>query len=236
MGRRRAGAAFCRETRNIFVEKKLIVIEGLDGGGKTTQIELLKKVYPDFRYITFPNYDSPSGKIVKSYLNGEYGEENRAVSAYSASCFYAVDRYTSYKTDWEHDIRAGRTVVSARYVSSNAMYQMTKLPKEKWEEYLNWLYDMEYNKFGMPKPFATLFLDMPTDISRKLLLKRYGGDEKKLDIHESNLRFMNECRTAAEYVAEKEGWLMIPCSQEGEPLSIESIHRTLILKIKELLK
>ncbi len=218
------------------MEKKLIVIEGLDGGGKTTQIELLKKIYPDFRYITFPNYDSPSGKIVKSYLNGEYGEEDKSVSAYSASCFYAVDRYTSYKTDWEQDIREGRTVISARYVSSNAMYQMTKLPKEKWEEYLNWLYDMEYNKFGMPKPFATLFLDMPTDISRKLLLKRYGGDEKKLDIHESNLRFMNECRSAAEYVAKKEGWIMIPCAQDGEPLSIDSIHRTVILKIKELLK
>lgn len=218
------------------MENRLVVIEGLDGGGKTTQLELLKKVYPDFRYITFPNYDSPSGKIVTSYLNGEYKESDNSVSAYTASCFYAVDRYTSYKTDWEKDIKSGKTVVSARYVSSNAMYQMTKLPRDKWETYLNWLYDMEYNKFGMPKPLGTIFLDMPTEVSRKLLLKRYNGDETKLDIHESNLKFMNDCRRAAEYVAKKEDWIMIPCSENGEPLPIDRIHQTILLKIKELLK
>ncbi len=224
------------------MEKKLIVIEGLDGGGKTTQIELIKKVYPDFRYITFPNYDSPSGKIIKSYLNGDYSEESGYVSAYTASCFYAVDRYTSYKTDWEKDIKAGKIVVSARYVSSNAMYQMTKLSEEKWEEYLNWLYDMEYNKFGMPKPYATLFLDMPTDISRKLLLKRYGGDEKKLDIHESNLMYMDECRKAlaeGERIEISKVGSIIPevkVHEGGEPLSVDRIHQTIILKIKELLE
>lgn len=213
----------------------LIVIEGLDGGGKTTQLELLKKVYLEFRYITFPNYNSPSGEIVTSYLKGEYREEDNSVSAYTASCFYAVDRYTSYKTDWENDIKSGKTIVSARYVSSNAMYQMTKLPKEKWDDYLNWLYDMEYNKFGMPKPLGTVFLDMPTEVSRKLLLKRCGGDEKKLDIHESNLKFMNDCRSAAEYVAKKEEWIMIACSENGEPLPIDIIHQTIIKKIKEIL-
>ena len=218
------------------VENRLIVVEGLDGGGKTTQLELVKKVHPDFRYITFPNYDSPSGKIVTSYLKGEYREENNSVSAYTASCFYAVDRYTSYKTDWEKDIRNGKTVVSARYVSSNAMYQMTKLPKENWEDYLNWLYDMEYNKFGMPKPLGTIFLDMPIEVSRKLLLKRYNGDETKLDLHESNIKFMNDCRRAAEYVSKKEGWIMVPCSENGEPKPIELIHQTIISKIKELLK
>ena len=217
------------------MENRLIVIEGLDGGGKSTQLELIKKVYPDFRYITFPNYNSPSGEIVTNYLKGVYNEENSLVSAYTASCFYAVDRYTSYKTDWEKDIKSGKTVISARYVSSNAMYQMTKLPEEKWEDYLDWLYDMEYNKFGMPKPLGTIFLDMPTEVSRKLLLKRYNGDETKLDLHESNLNFMNDCRKAAEYVAKKEGWTIISCSENGEPLPIDLIHREIIKKIKELL-
>lgn len=220
----------------MLVENKLIVIEGLDGGGKTTQLELIKKVYPDFRYITFPNYSSPSGQIVTSYLKGEYGEKDDFVSAYTASCFYAVDRYTSYKTDWESDYKSGKTIVSARYVSSNAMYQMTKLPQENWDGYMNWLFDMEYNKFGMPKPYATIFLDMPTEVSRKLLLKRYGGDEKKLDLHESNLEFMNACRRAAEYVAEKEDWIVIPCAENGEPLPIETIHKAIIHKIEGMLK
>lgn len=223
-------------SKAMLKKNKLIVIEGLDGGGKTTQLELIKKVYPDFRYITFPNYSSPSGQIVTSYLKGEYGEENASVSAYTASCFYAVDRYTSYKTDWEKDYNSGKTVVSARYVSSNAMYQMTKLLKNEWDGYMNWLFDLEYNKFGMPKPYATLFLDMPTDVSRKLLLKRYGGDEKKLDLHESNLEFMNACRAAAEYVAEKEGWTVISCSRDGEPLPIDTIHKAVIQKIEGILK
>lgn len=218
------------------MDKKLIVIEGLDGGGKTTQLELLKELYPNYRYITFPNYNSSSGEIVSSYLKGEYGEKDSTVSAYTASCFYAVDRYTSYKTDWEKDYLGGRTVISARYVSSNAIYQMTKLPHEKWDEYMNWLFDMEYTKFGMPKPNATIFLDMPVEVSRKLLLKRYEGDEQKLDLHESDLNFMNECRKAAMYVAEKENWIVVPCSDKGEPLPIMQIHKTIKEKIEGSLK
>lgn len=218
------------------MDNRLIVIEGLDGGGKTTQLELLKKEYPDFRFITFPNYNSPSGEIVTDYLHGKYNEEDKTVSAYTASCFYAVDRYTSYKTDWEKDCTDGKTVISARYVSSNAMYQMTKLPYEQWDEYMNWLFDLEYNKFGMPKPLGTVFLDMPVEVSRKLLLKRYEGDSSKMDLHESNMSFMQECRRAAHYVAEKEGWSIINCAQDGEALPIDVIHRNVKNKIEEFLK
>ena len=218
------------------MKNRLIVIEGLDGGGKTTQLELLKKDYPDFRFITFPNYGSPSGQIVSSYLNGAYSEENPAISAYTASCFYAVDRYTSFKADWEKDYRSGKTIISARYVSSNAIYQMTKFPPEEWEGYMNWLFDIEYNKFGIPKPFGTIFLDMPVEVSRQLLLKRNNGDAKKLDVHEGNLQFMSSCRKAALYVAEKEKWELINCAENGAPKGIDEIHKTLIEKIEGLLK
>lgn len=218
------------------MDKKLIVIEGLDGGGKTTQLELLKKDYPNFRFVTFPNYRSPSGEIVTNYLNGKYNEQNDTVSAYTASCFYAIDRYTSFKTDWEKDYLAGTPIISARYVSSNAIYQMTKLSRNKWNEYTEWLFDTEYNKFAIPKPTGIIFLDMPVEVSRKLLIKRYGGDEKKLDLHESNLDFMKKCRNAALYVAEKEGWHRIKCSEKDEPLPIEAIHRNIKEKVEELLK
>lgn len=218
------------------MDSRLIVIEGLDGGGKTTQLELLKKEYPNFRFITFPNYNSPSGEIVTDYLQGKFREDDKSVSAFTASCFYAVDRYISFKTDWGKDFYEGETVISARYVSSNAMYQMTKLPKERWDEYMNWLFDLEYNKFGMPKPFGTIFLDMPVEVSRKLLLKRYGGDSSKMDLHESNINFMRDCRRAAHYVAEKEGWSIIDCARGGEALPIDVIHRSVKNKIEELLK
>lgn len=218
------------------MDSRLIVIEGLDGGGKTTQLELLKKEYPNFRFITFPNYNSPSGEIVTDYLQGKFREDDKSVSAFTASCFYAVDRYISFKTDWGKDFYEGKTVISARYVSSNAMYQMTKLPQERWDEYMNWLFDLEYNKFGMPKPFGTIFLDMPVEVSRKLLLKRYGGDSSKMDLHESNINFMRDCRRAAHYVAEKEGWSIIDCARDGEALPIDEIHRSVKNKIEELLK
>ncbi len=218
------------------MNSKLIVIEGLDGSGKSVQLELLKEDYPEFRYITFPNYQSPSGQIVTNYLQGLYSEQDNSVSAYTASCFYAVDRYTSYKTDWEKDYREGKIIISARYVSSNAIYQMTKLPQSKWQEYMDWLFDIEYNKFKMPKPAATIFLDMPVEVSRKLLMKRYEGHKDKLDLHESNLEFMNACREAALYVAEKEGWTKIKCSENGQPLPIELIHNNIKKEIEELIK
>ncbi|MCH5268807.1 MAG: deoxynucleoside kinase [Lachnospiraceae bacterium] len=218
------------------MENKLIVIEGLDGGGKTTQLELLKKDYPDFRFITFPNYGSSSGQIISNYLDGAYNEMNPSVSAYTASCFYAVDRYTSFKTDWEEDYRNGKIIISARYVSSNAIYQMTKLPSDKWEEYMSWLFDIEYNKFAIPKPSATIFLDMPIEVSRQLLLKRNNGDTKKLDLHESDLQFMSSCRKAALYVAERENWEMISCAENGSPKPINEIHKILVEKIEGLFR
>lgn len=221
--------------RRYKVASKLIVIEGLDGGGKTTQLELLKKDYPDFRFITFPNYSSPSGQIVSNYLSGVYNEKDNSVSAYTASSFYAIDRYTSFKTDWEKDYKEGRTIISARYVSSNAIYQMTKLPSEKWAEYMDWLFDIEYNKFSIPRPTSTIFLDMPVEVSRKLLLKRYNGDVEKLDAHESDLDFMNACRKAALYVAEKENWHIISCAENGLPKPIEAIHEMIKEAIEKLL-
>ena len=218
------------------MENKLIIIEGLDGGGKTTQLELLKKDYPEFRFITFPNYGSPSGQIVSSYLEGTYNESNPSISAYTASCFYAVDRYTSFKTDWEKDYLGGKTIISARYVSSNAIYQMTKLPLCEWEGYMNWLFDTEYNKFGIPKPSATIFLDMPPEVSRQLLLKRNNGDANKLDMHEGDLQFMSACRKAAFYVAEKENWQIISCAENGSPKTIDDIHKIIVKKLEGLLK
>ena len=213
--------------------KKLIVIEGLDGCGKTTQLEILEKRLPDTHFITFPYYNTNSGRIVSDYLSGAFNEDNPEVSAYSASAIYAVDRYTSYKTHWGALYESGSPVISARYTSSNAIYQMTKLSKDKWEGYLDWLFDFEYNKLGMPKPDRTIFLDMPIEVSQKLLSKRYGGDESKKDIHERDTAFLSACRSAALYTAEKCGWNIVKCSENGEPRTIEEINEELFALIKE---
>ncbi len=206
----------------------LIVIDGLDGCGKSTQLDLLKEKITGAHFITFPYYNTNSGKIVTDYLNGVFNENNPKISAYSASAMYAVDRYTSYKTHWEELYKSGSPVISARYVTSNAIYQMTKLDKSEWDKYLDWLYDFEYVKLGIPKPVKTIFLDMPIEISQKLLSERYDGDENKKDIHEQNVSFLKACRESALYVANRDYWDIIPCNNGDNPRTIEEINNDLI--------
>ena len=149
----------------------LIVLEGLDGSGKSTQFERLSAYFSEndikHKAISFPDYDNPSSALVKMYLNGEIGKTPADVNAYAASSFYAVDRYACYKQFWEHDYKEGSLVLAARYVTSNCIYQMTKLPKEQWEDFIGWLEDYEYDKLGLPRPDKVIFLDMPIRISMK---------------------------------------------------------------------
>ena len=215
--------------------KKLIVIEGLDGCGKSTQLECLKNQY-DAHFITFPYYETDSGRMISAYLRGDFGETDQKISAYSASIMYAADRYTSYRTHWKALYESGLPVISARYVSSNAIYQMTKLERSEWDSYLDWLCDLEYEKLGMPRPDLTVFLDMPGEISQKLLSKRYGGDESKKDIHERDTSFQSRCREAAMYTAERFGWKRVLCGENGEPLSVEAINGAVRALIDEELK
>ena len=217
-------------------KSRLIVLEGLDGCGKSTQLDKLNEYFINkgvkIKAISFPDYKNPSSALVKMYLNGEIADSAEQVNAYAASSFYAVDRYASYKQFWEQDYKNGCTILAARYVTSNAIYQMTKLPESCWEEYLEWLADYEYDKLELPQPDLVIFLDMPIEISQGLMSKRYEGDESKKDIHESNVRFLNTCRKAALYSAKKLGWQVIDCSRDGQPLPIEDI----LGKIKSLIE
>ncbi|MCL1789720.1 MAG: deoxynucleoside kinase [Oscillospiraceae bacterium] len=215
---------------------KLIVIEGLDGSGKSTQWEMLKKsIVPEHQplFMTFPNYDSESGKIINKYLAGEFGGNNgsglRENTAYSASSFYAIDRYISYKTLWGVEHRAGRNIISARYTSSNAIYQMTKLPKKEWQSFLDWLYDYEHQKLCIPKPDLTVFLDVPIEISQELLEKRYKKAETKgkKDIHEGDVGYLKKCREAALFTAERESWMRVDCVKSGILRTPEDINHQL---------
>jgi len=211
----------------------LIVIDGLDGSGKSTQFELIQKELADkdirFKAISFPDYEQPSSTLVKMYLSGEFSKNAGDVNAYAASSFYAVDRYASYKLFWEQNYQNGDLILASRYVSSNAIHQMVKLPQNEWDKYLIWLEDYEFSKLGLPKADKVIFLDMPIEVSQKLLTKRYNGDENKKDIHEANIEYLKKCRVSALYAAQKLDWTVIECSYDQEPLSIENIFK----KIKE---
>lgn len=219
---------------------KLVVIEGLDGSGKSTQLDLLyenlKKHGIECRAVSFPDYDNPSSTLVKMYLNGNFGTNPNDVNAYAASVFYTVDRYASYKAKWGEYYENGGTVVSGRYTTSNAVHQASKLSEDKWEDFLSWLYDFEYNKIGIPKPDRVIFLDMPVEVSQKLLTKRYEGDNSKKDIHESDTEYLDRCRKAAVFTAKYSGWEIIPCADYGEARSIEDIANDVLNSVLKLYK
>lgn len=214
---------------------KLVVIEGLDGCGKSTQLDLalgyLKENGVNCRSVSFPNYDALSGKLVQQYLDGNIPCEDKN-GAYAASSIYAIDRYISYRTDWKDFYDNGGIILAGRYTTSNAIYQLTKLPVSEHEKFLNWLCDFEYGKLGLPEPDLVIYLDMPLDISQKLLDKRYLGDETKKDIHERNIDFLRECRNSALYTANECGWKVIKCFDGDYPLPIEDVY----LKICDCLK
>ena len=208
---------------------KLIVIDGLDGCGKSTQLEILCKhlngLNVKHRMVSFPEYDKPTSIFVRKYLAGEFSPTADGVNCYTASSFYAMDRYASYKLGWEQDYKDGTLIVSGRYISSNLIHQMTKLPQEQWDNFAEWLYDYECNKLELPNADLTIFLDMPIEISQKLLSSRYNGNESKKDIHEADIEYLKSCRKSAMYSAEKYGWKVIPCNVGENVRSIEDISK-----------
>lgn len=211
---------------------KLIVIEGLDGSGKGTQTALLTAALTEkginVKQVSFPDYNNPSSSLVKMYLNGELGSKPDDVNAYAASSFYAVDRYASYKQFWQADYEAGTVILADRYATSNAIYQLSKLAENERTDYLNWLEFYEYSQLQLPKPDAVIYLDVPIEISQKLLDKRYSGDTTKKDLHESNLEFLKQCRKSALYSAQVQGWQIVSCAENGDLRSIEDIHNEVV--------
>lgn len=220
-----------------MVMKKLIVIEGLDGSGKETQanllLEELKKKGYQVKKVSFPDYESDSSALVKMYLSGQFGTHPDDVNAYAASSFFAVDRYASFKRDWKTDYENG-IIVADRYTTSNAVHQCSKLPREKWDNYLDWLFDYEYRLLGIPEPNMVIYLRVETAVSQHLMQARYHGQDKR-DIHEKDTAYLERCREAAEYCAAKFNWKMVECTRYGEMKSKESIAKEIeSLVTKEL--
>lgn len=222
---------------------KLIIFEGLDGSGKGTQTNLLCQALrargADLRQITFPDYESDSSALVRMYLSGRFGQRPDDVNAYAASTFYAVDRFASYKTDWGEFYRTGGLVVSDRYTTSNAVHQCSKLPPMHWDGFLDWLFDFEYKKMGIPAPDAVVYLSVDVEVSQGLLAARYHGDAAKMDIQEKDTEYLARSRAAAEYCAHKLGWRRIDCTREESGKKImrtpEDIHAEVLAQLGDIL-
>ena len=218
----------------------LIVFEGTDGSGKSTQFQKLcqrvSKQGRQFQKLVFPQYSEPSSALIRMYLNGEFGSRPGDVNPYAASAFYAVDRYASWKKVWGEWYEAGGLVLSDRYTTSNAVHQTCKLPEEQWEGFIRWLFDFECAKLGLPMPDKVLYLDMPTENAVELLRSREAATHTHGDIHEVDGDYLALCRRTALRAAEALGWDRVPCLDAAGALrGPEEIHREIWALAKEAL-
>jgi dTMP kinase len=211
---------------------KLFVIDGTDGSGKQTQFDLLKEHLTkdgiDYKTVSFPNYDSPSSSLVKMYLSGEFGEHANDVSPYIASTFYAADRYATYMKDLKEYYENGGIILADRYTTANMVHQTGKIKDEKErEKYLNWLFDLEFNIYGLPVPTEVFFLNMPPEKVKELIKNRenkFTHSEKK-DIHERDEQHLQDAYSAACSLVDKYGWNEIKCVINNEIRTREDIHQ-----------
>ena len=219
---------------------KLIVIEGTDGSGKSTQFKLLtsrlEAENKAFQKLVFPQYSEPSSALIRMYLGGEFGTKPSDVNAYAATAFFAVDRYASFKKVWGQWYDQGGLIVSDRYTTSNAVHQTSKEPEEKQADFLKWLYDFEYNKLGLPAPDLVIYLDVPTGFTEAMMRRREADTNTQADIHEQDMAYLATCRRVGRKAAEYYGWKIIQCVQNGEMRTIEDIHEEIYRHITACLE
>lgn len=221
---------------------KFIVIEGTDGSGKATQTkflsEKLKALGVPFELADFPQYGKPSGYFAEKYLRGEYGSAEE-VGAYRGSLFYAVDRY-----DKSFEIRKwlaeGKTVVSNRYVSANMGHQAGKIKDRKERhKFLQWLVELEYDIFNIPKPDLTILLYVPPEVGQRFVDQkgeRAYTKGKKRDIHEADLRHLQDSAEAYLAVAKKYKWAVIDYRKENGILSLDEVRSLIWERVEKLLQ
>ena len=219
---------------------KLIVIEGTDGSGKSTQFrkltERLAQEGKSFQKLVFPQYSEPSSALIRMYLGGEFGSKPTDVNAYAASAFYAVDRYASYKKVWGEYYENGGLILSDRYTTSNAVHQASKEAPEDRQKFLKWLYEFEYDLLGLPCPDVTIYLDVPTAFTEKLLRSREETTNTQADIHEQDMAYLATCREMGRAAAEFYGWTIINCVKDGAMRSIEDIHEEIYRHVQNSLE
>ena len=219
---------------------KLIVIEGTDGSGKSTQFKLLTARLENenrtFQKLVFPQYSEPSSALIRMYLGGEFGLKPSDVNAYAASSFYAVDRYASYKKGWGEWYEKGGLILSDRYTTSNAVHQASKLEGQAQKEFLTWLYEFEYDRLGLPRPDLTIYLDVPTAFTEKLMRSREQATNTSADIHEKDMQYLATCRETGRAAAAFYGWTVIQCVRDGAMRSIEDIHEEIYRHVSACLE
>lgn len=219
---------------------KLFVIDGTDGSGKQTQFEKLKerltKDGVEYKVVSFPNYDSPSSSLVKMYLSGEFGKDAKKISPYIASTFYAADRYATFQTNYKDYYENGGIILADRYTTANMVHQAGKISdKTERKKFLDWLWDFEFNLYGLPVPTEVFFLNMPVEKSLELIRNRENKftHEAEKDIHESDKEHLRDAYQAACDVAKDYHWYEVRCVKDDAIRTIEDIHEEVYKEIRK---
>ncbi len=217
----------------------LIVIEGSsDGVGKSVQYKLLidRLLKDKEKVITthhFPSYGTYQGRPVEEYLKGNYGKIS-SLSPYFVNSLYAQDRAITWITGLKQEYDKGNIIVLDRYTTSSLIYQSSVIdnPKEK-ENFINYVYDYEYHKIGIPIPDLVIFLHVPFKLSRTLKGKRTSNEGIKNDIHERDYEYLKKAYDTSIEIAKKYNWNFIECSSNNKMRSPEEIHEDIYKLIKE---
>ena len=219
---------------------QLIIIEGGDGSGKATQTaKLLERLQAEgykARSVSFPNYDSPAAEPIKMYLRGDFGKEASSVNAYVASTLYAIDRFASFRQDWQRFYEDGGIIIADRYTTSNMVHQMIKYTDlEERKTFLQWLDQLEYDLYGLPRPDAVILLDMPLSLSEALLAERTGKTGGNTgDIHEQDRSHLIAVHDAYDMLVSTYDWNRVHCGNENDQLrTIDDIHEEVYGIVKQ---
>lgn len=218
---------------------KLIVLEGIDGSGKSAQYRRLcaklERDGIDYNHIVFPRYDKESSALIRLYLGGAFGSHPDDVNAYAASTFFAVDRYASYKDDWGKTYESGGFFISDRYTTSNAVHQGSKLGEAELSDYFTWVADLEYNKMGLPRPDLVIYLDVDIQTSLSRMNHRRLATNTKGDIHELDVDYLSKCLRTADKACEHFGWKRIPFMKNGKERSVDEKNEEIYRIVRESL-
>ncbi len=218
---------------------KLIVLEGIDGSGKSAQYRRLcarmEKDGIDYHHIVFPRYDKDSSALIRLYLGGSFGTKPTDVNAYAASVFFAADRFASFKDDWGSVYEQGGLILSDRYTTSNAVHQGSKLPEDELPDFFRWLSDLEYGKMGLPQPDLVIYLDVDLETSLARMKRRQEKTNTHADIHEKDTAYLERCLRTADRAADFYGWTRIPFQIDGAERDVDEKNAEIYRLIRSYL-
>jgi len=195
---------------------KFIVLEGIDGSGKRTQLEMLARAFASrgiaFTQISFPQYDGFFGKIVARFLNGEFGSLG-AVDAHFSALLYAGDRLEA-KPQIEAALTEGQVVLADRYIGSNLAHQGARVSCRKRDDFLRWVKQLEYGVYGMPREDLVIYLHMPPSVAHGLVGQKSARGYTRLqrDLQEANIAHLETAAEVYDELARQQNWVRIECA------------------------